>query len=60
MNPLMILLAALGLFCILIFTFCFGMVYQARLIEDAAKNGKPCKLPSGQIVRVESWDGKQP
>ena len=60
MNPMMTVLAALGLFCILFFTFCFGMVYQGQLIEKAAKNGQPCKLPGGLIVRVERWNGGQP
>lgn len=58
MNLLMILLAALGLFCILFFTFCFGMAYQGQLIADAAKTGHLCKLPGGQIVRVTSMGGE--
>jgi len=47
----------LCLFCILFFTFCFGMAYQGQLIADAAKTGHLCKLLGGQIVRVTSMGG---
>lgn len=60
MNLLMILLAALGLFCILFITFCYGAVYEAQQVQDAAASGKPHRLPGGQFVRVEPWNGGQP
>ena len=59
MNLITIILTALGLFCILFFAFCFGAVYQAQQVQDAAKDGKPIRLPGGQIVRVEPWNGGQ-
>ena len=59
MNLLMILLAALGLFCILFIAFCYGAVYEAQQVQDAAASGKPHRLPGGQLVRVEPWNGVQ-
>ncbi|MBR6571536.1 MAG: hypothetical protein IKK75_13890 [Clostridia bacterium] len=60
MNPFVIVLAALGLVCILFFIFCFGAAYLAQQVQDAAEAGKPCRLPGGLIVRVEPWNGGHP